>query len=299
VARGAAALELRRGGDLLDRVESSRAPRVRLFAPGRHTRVRGRGKLAVSWRATDPDHDPLSATIDFSADNGRNWRTVYDAPSRGRALILGRELPASKHARLRVSVNDGFTERTATSRPFVTQGVAPRVQILAPLSGDPVRSGERTLLVGAAFDDIGRAIPGKRLTWLAGRKRLGRGGQIRAKLPAGTRRLRLLARDSHGRAGTATVRLRVTAPALRIVGLSVPVRVGKKARSVTIRIRPSAPATLTAARKRYRVPAKRTKVTIRLPKKPKVGVLSIPFRLSARGGSATGTVRGKFAVLRS
>jgi hypothetical protein len=56
---------------------------------------------------------------------------------------------------------------------------------------------------------------------------------------------------------------------------------------VTIRIRPSAPATLTAAGKRHRVPAKRTKVTIRLPKKPKIGVLRIPFRLSRarrRGG---------------
>jgi hypothetical protein len=40
-------------------------------------------------------------------------------------------------------------------------------------------------------------------------------------------------------------------------------------------------------------------VTIRLPKKPKIGVLSIPFRLSPRGGSATGTGRGKFTVLRS
>lgn len=299
VARGAAAVELRRGGVLLDRIQKSRAPRVRLFAPGRHTRVRGRGKLAVSWRATDPDHDPLSATIDFSADNGRNWRTVYEAPSRGRALIRGRQLPASKHARLRVSVNDGFTERTATSRPFVTQGVPPSVEILAPLSGDAARSGERTLLIGAGFDDIGRAIPGKRLTWFAGRKRLGRGAQIRAKLPAGTRQLRLVARDSHGRAGRATVQLRVTAPALRIVGLKVPVRVGRKARTVTIRIRPSAPAKLISAGKRYRVPAKRTKIALRLPKRPKVGVLNIPFRLSARGGRATGTVRGRFTVLRS
>ena len=54
VARGAAAVELVVGGTVIDRVERSRAPTVRLTAPGRRTRVTGGGRLEVRWQQSTP-----------------------------------------------------------------------------------------------------------------------------------------------------------------------------------------------------------------------------------------------------
>lgn len=299
VAPGAAAVTLVEGSTILHRMTRSRRPTVRLTAPRRGIRVSGKGRLSVRWRASDPDRDSLDATIDFSADNGRTWRTVYGGPSRGRASVPGHFLSASKRARVRVSISDGFSETSARSGPFTTQGVAPRVRIVTPQLGDPLSSGERTTLVGNALDDLDRPLAGRALTWFAGSKRLGTGARIRARLPLGTRSLRLVARDRTGRTGVARVRVRVEAPQLRIVSLTVPLKVGPKARSVRVRIRTSASAALTAGGRRYRLRARRTTLTIRLPSRPAVGIVSVPFRLAARDRAARGTIRGTFTVART
>ena len=299
VAPAAAAVELRLGSLLLDSLTRSRPPTVRLASPRRGTRVRGRGKLNVSWSASDPDGDVLAATVDFSADNGKHWRTVYQGPSGGRAVIAGRYLAATKRARVRVNVNDGFSETSAKSQPFVSEGIPPRVEILTPLPGDPVSTGEKTTLIGTASDDIGRTLPGKALTWFAGGKRLGRGAQLRVRLPLGMVSLRLVARDRTGRTGSAKVRLRVQAPQLRIVSLKMPLKVRKNARSMSVRIRSSAPAKLVAGGRSFELGKRARKVTITLPKRPAVGVLSVPFKLSPRSGTARGTIRGRFTTVRT
>ena len=299
VAAAAAAVELVHDGQVLDRLTRSRSPAVKLRSLGRRTRVRSEGKLTVRWQASDPDGDALNATIDFSADNGRTWRTVYDAPNKGRASVPGSLLAGSKRARIRLGISDGFSERRATSRPFVAQGTPPRVQILTPQTAALVRSGERTLLTGSAFDDLDRQLPGKALTWFAGKKRLGSGRQLRVRLPLRARRLALVARDRTGRKGTSRLSLRVEAPRLRIVDLDVPLKVSRKARTVTVHIKPSATAVLTAARRRFRLGTTRTKLTIPLPARPAVGVLRIPFKLSPTSHAVQGNVKGTFSIART
>jgi hypothetical protein len=286
-------------GRVLDRLSRSRSPAVKLRSPGRGTRVGSKGELTVRWQASDPDGDALNATIDFSADNGRTWRTVYDGPSMGRASLPGSFLAGSKRARIRLGISDGFSQRRATSRPFVAQGTRPRVQILSPQTAALVRSGERTLLTGSAFDDLDRQLPGKALTWFAGKKRLGSGRQLRVRLPLGARRLALVARDRTGRKGTSRLPLRVEAPRLRIVDLDVPLKVSRKARTVTVQIKTSAAAVVNAARRRFRVGTKRTKLTIPLPARPAVGVLRIPFKLSPSSRAVQGKVKGTFSVART
>jgi hypothetical protein len=299
VANGAQAVELRLGDRLLDRVQRTRPPKVRLISPRRGSRVRGRGKFTIRWRASDPDGDPLTATVDFSADGGRHFRTIYEGTSTGRATLSARLLAASRHARVRVRVNDGFNERAATSGPFGAEGVPPQVQILTPLAGDLILAGQRTQLAASAFDDLGRPIPGRQLTWVSGNRRLGRGAQIRVRLPRGARRLTLVARDRTGREGSASVRVRVQTPRLRIVSLQMPLKVGKDARTMNVRIRSSAPATLTAEGRHYRLRTRATTLTVRLPRRPAVGVVNVRFKLSPRTHAASGTIRGTFAVART
>ena len=162
-----------------------------------------------------------------------------------------------------------------------------------------MRSGERTLLTGSAFDDLDRQLPGKALTWFAGKKRLGSGRQLRVRLPLGARRLALVARDRTGRKGTSRLPLRVEAPRLRIVDLDVPLKVSRRTRTVTVQIKTSAAAVLNAARRRFRVGTKRTKLTIPLPARPAVGVLRIPFKLSPSSRAVQGNVKGTFSVART
>jgi hypothetical protein len=107
VPAGAAAVELVSGQEVLDRLERSHAPHVRVLAPRRAIRIGAGGRLPVRWKATDPDGDDLRVTIDYAADGG-TWRTVFPgAESRARddpgAVPRGRFAgPSQDHGRRRV-----------------------------------------------------------------------------------------------------------------------------------------------------------------------------------------------------
>ncbi len=298
VADAASAVVLVRGTTVLSAKARTRAPTVRVLSPTRRTRVRAKGQFTVRWRATDPDSRALRATVDYAPD-GRNWRSVFEGRSKGRARVPGRYLAASKRARIRVTVNDGFAQASAISRPFRADGTKPRMEILSPEQSASVQTGERVTLSGRGTDDFGIPIRGTRLTWFADRKLLGRGSSLRRQLPRGTRKLRLVARDRTGRIGTATLSVRVRAPRLRLIGLQVPAKVARKARSMKIRLHTSAPATLTAGGRRYRVGRRTVTLKVRLPRRPAVGIVTVSFKLSPRGGAAAGTIRGTLSVLRT
>ena len=80
--------------------------------------TRAGGSLIVSWSSRDPDGDSLAATVDYSADAGHTWSTVYDGPSTGRAVVPNAFLAGSPRARVRVFVNDGFNEAEVISGLF-------------------------------------------------------------------------------------------------------------------------------------------------------------------------------------
>ena len=298
VASAAVAVELVRDGTVLDRLQRSRPPTVRLLAPRSGTRVRRGGHLEVRWQASDPDGGDPHATVDFSPD-GRTWRTVHEGPSVGRVAIPGRLLAAGRRARVRLSVSDGFAARTVTSRPFRTEGAAPQVRILAPGVGALVRAGDRVVLAGSALDAAGQPLTGRSLTWYAGRERLGTGARLRTRLPAGTTTLKLVARDVDGPGGQATLRVRVESRRLRLVSLRVPAKVSARTRTVTIRISASAASTLRAAGRGFRVSSRRTTLRIPLPARPRVGLLRVRFRLAATDRAVRGTVTGTLSVVRT
>ena len=82
------------------------------------------------------------------------------------------------------------------------------------------------MLAGQAFDDRARALTGSRLRWRLGRCSLGTGEQISAAgLPAGRRRIDLVARESAGRTSRASVVVVVSAARPRLkVASSLPAR---------------------------------------------------------------------------
>ena len=245
--------------------QRSRPPTVRLTAPRRPTTVGKR--LQVTWIARDPDHDPLIASVDYSSDGGHIWRHVRQGPSTGHASIPGRYLESSNRGRVRVVVNDGFSDATALSGVLHAPGTPPSARIVLPQAAASLQAGP-VRLFGAARDDHLHRLRGRALTWFAGSRRLGSGEQLSVRLPAGRITLRLVARDSHRHATVVTRRLVVAPVALELVRLRTAAHVGPRAHAVAITLATSVPATLRVGKHRYSVGPHSRTVSIPLPATP-------------------------------
>src|SRR5204863_9361976 len=126
--------------------------------------------------------------------------------------------------------------------------------------------------------------------------KLGTGARLNVRLPAGRYTLRLVARDARGRRGVAQIGARVPAPRLQLLDIRFAKSVKRGTRSLVVWLRASAPATLRAARRRYRVDAHLRRIVVALPKRPVRGIIRLPVTLTPRAGS-TGEVRGTIEVV--
>jgi hypothetical protein len=108
------------------------------------------------------------------------------------------------------------------------------------------------------------------------------------RLPAGRTVLRLVARDRGSRSGAERLRVRVRRPALRLLRVSYPRSLPRRARRLTVRIAASERAILRAA-------GHRARVVLRVPRRPRSGRLRIKAVLIGRGGRR---VRGTIVVAR-
>ena len=294
-AAGVTRVELVDTGDtvLATRAASARAPRVRVLSPSRGRSVGGRRDVLVRWRASDPDGDRLLVKVDYAADDGGTWRSIFLGRGRSSVRLPSGLMPASRRARIRVRVNDGFHETAARSERFRSLGHPPHVRITSPGGAIGVRADETIYLGGDAYDDRHVRLTGRRLQWFDGRRRLGSGPAISATgLRPGRHVIRLVARDRLVRRASASVRLRVRAETPAIVSLaapelvlpsigrfrlhvassvaaslrvsgtgvrSAPALVSRRPRAVSVRVRPGGEPlqltlTLKAGRKRTRVP---------------------------------------------
>jgi len=254
---------LRDGVEIGRRQASPSPPQVRLRRSRRSTVVRG-GSLRISWAARDADGPAPLATVYFSADGGRSWRTVAQTTRSSVTVDRGRLAP-SRRARVRVSVSDGFHEAAVLSKPFRVEGVAPAASILFPRRGGRATAGAPLYLAGSATADGGKDLAGGALRWYVGRRLIGRGKRVAATgLPPGRAVLRLVARDARGR--TAEVRRTVSVGAGEpdLTVLKAPKRLSRKARSVVLRVASSFPVTLRVGATRVRVTPKLSSVRIRI-----------------------------------
>jgi uncharacterized protein YndB with AHSA1/START domain len=245
----------------------------------------------VRWSATDPDREPLEATVDFSPDGGRTWRTVFQGPSRGRAAVPGRYLQATTRGRIRVAISDGFNESSALSATFTAEGPPPQVEIERPVARELHLTPSALHLRGYARDSSNRLLRGKAMAWYAGKRLLGHGERLRVKsLPRGRVTIRLVARDRSGRASTASATIRVRAPQPGIVLLEGDRVVKAGTVSTKLRLGTTAPATMRVGGKHYVVGAKPRTFVLRLPARPKSGLILIPYDLRNADGRSRGVI---------
>jgi hypothetical protein len=236
-------------------------PHVRVLAPRRGSRVGGRRRVLVRWRTRG--HGRLSASIDYSRDGGRRWRTILVGPDSSRASLPAFYFAGSRRARVRVRVNDGFNEAVAVSAPFASLGAPPRVSIEKPLAA--IAGDARLGLSGQAVDQEMRVLGRRRLRWFDGRFPLGRGAEISAgPLPAGKNHIRLVATDAAGRMGSAQVTVKVTPVRLPFLKLRIPKSVPRAARRLSLAARSAVPTVLAIGKHRFRLRAGK-KARLRVP----------------------------------
>ncbi len=289
LADGAATVEIvHQGVVLARRGRSGHAPTVDVVAPHARASV-GRGhSVVVAWKAADADGNALDTTIDYSFDGGSSWRTIFSGARPGRVALPSTFFAGSRKARVRVRVNDGWNTAEAVSAPFIAVGRPPAVTISTPVPRERIRHDTALNLAGAAYDDRGRPIPASRLEWFDGVIRIGRGPQGVVFQPtAGLHAIRLIARDAHGRVGSASVRIRVLAVAPHLLDLRAPAYVGHRATRLTFSVATTIPATLIAEGRRYAVG--RTLRRIQLSIRPGRAILRVRLRLAA-GGKVTRTL---------
>ena len=273
---------LENGQVIASRTASAHAPTVRITSPRRGQRVGAGGHAEIRWKATDSDHDTLTASVDYSANAGRTWVSIYLGPaSLGRATLPSRFLARSSRAMVRVSVNDGFHQTNATSPVFRAVGAPPTVMIAAPHMHARVAAGGNLNLAATAYDDRQRQLPGRAIRWTAGRFVVGIGENLTAdNLPAGRYRLTATATDSSRRKGSASVPIVVqpAKPLLRV--FKVPRTISRRAKTLKIKTAAVTPVILAVGRHQFLVT--RTLSTVAVPVKPARKRLSI--RLVLRSG---------------
>jgi hypothetical protein len=269
-------------------MRSAHPPTGSFVSPCAGSRVGRTGITAVHWRALDADGDRLTSTAEYSPDRGRHWKVLADGVTGEAARIPSRFLSASRDARIRVRISDGFDATTVESGRLRAVGAPPFVQIIvAPRRGHVVSTA--TLLLQAdAFDDTGRPLTGRKLRWYLGRRLIGHGDQLPVHdLQPGNAVIRLIATDPEGRSAQATVALRVRAVAARYLLFDAPLLVPARARAVRITLASSAPATFTIAGRRYAVGPGPRAVTVRI--RHARSPLVLPCSLSSPGGVIHGT----------
>lgn len=278
---------LANGATLATRKKSAHAPTVTI----RRLPTFKAGNATVRWHAADRDHDALAVDVEYSGDGGRTWKPVWMGPNVGSARLPARYLFRSTRARVRVVVNDGFSAATAVSRRFSSPGAAPFVRILTPGSRLRQPNDAPLVLAGQAFDDQSRMLTGRRLRWMLGRRLLGTGTRITVSgLPAGRRRITLLARDRIGRTAAASIVIRLRAARPVFLALRAPRKLARKVRSVRLAVSSSLDATLVVRiaglrAQRFKVGRRTRHVTVHIRR----GSKTLNMRLTLGAGRLTRT----------
>jgi hypothetical protein len=275
------------GKQVAKRTRSAHRPTVKLTAPGPKARLRAGGALKVTWKAADADKAPLTAGVDYSADGGRSFRTLWTGPSTGSTSLASAALAASGNGFVRVRVSDGFDVASAVSPPLTVRGRAPDVAIAYPAPGATLGASSPIRVAGEAYDDHLAPILGERnLSWTLDGKPVATG--TRATLDPvepGKHTLRLVATDAAGTRATKAVKLTVAPVTPQPLTLVAPAKLASTTTSFTLRVSATTPCKLTVSGSgitRRTVSVDRTPLPVTVTVKP--GSAALRLLLTFRSG---------------
>jgi Abnormal spindle-like microcephaly-assoc'd, ASPM-SPD-2-Hydin/Pregnancy-associated plasma protein-A len=138
---------LRGNSELASRTSSANPPMVTITSPAAgDTWV---GSRTLRWQGTDPDGDPLTYSVLYSADGGTSWLPIETLTTATEFTFDTAEIGSGDQVRFRVLASDGFRTAEATVGPL-TVVAAPVIEVQERADLGPVKLGafaETTLLV--------------------------------------------------------------------------------------------------------------------------------------------------------
>jgi hypothetical protein len=260
-------------------------PTVKILAPRMGAKVGKRLFVLLRWSTTNPLKKQLTVAIDYSRDGGIRWRTMFDGPNHGHIVLPSLFFTASKKARIRVRVSDGFNQAIAISRVFTAVGAPPKATILTQLAPGTVVPGNAGLqLTGQAVDQAGKMLAAGRLRWFVDGALLGYGGAFAAPpLPPGVDQIVLLATDLAGRIGTAEITVNVAQISLPYFRYNVLPRISPAATHLQIAAESSIPATLTVGQQPFAIGQPQGPTPVVIPITPGFKPILLEMKLTANG----------------
>src|SRR5262249_52037403 len=165
----------------------------------------------------------------------------------------------------RIPVAARFNVATANSARFRPLRAPPFLHIENPAPHLVLDQDATMLLRGGAFDDSGRRLHGRALTWRNRRLVIGHGEITSTRgLASGPQRITLSARDRFGRTASASVRVILIAvlPAFRT--LHFPAKIPRRVHSFKLTVRTSVTTTLRVGGKKFTVGPRVKRLTIKV-----------------------------------
>jgi hypothetical protein len=211
------------GGALLHTIKpGAAAPTVTVISPNGGTRIPPTQRtLEVQWSASDPDGDPLTYRVEYSADDGRSWYTYAMAVAGETSIELPEDvLAAGTGVRVRVSASDGIhTTSDVSDAVFTVMNHPPTLELLpagsAPVTGtvQPVFAQGQTVSFEASAYDSDEGSLDEAVVWSSDRDgTVGSGALLStASLSVGTHTLTAKVADSAGATAAASIQVVVVA----------------------------------------------------------------------------------------
>ena len=190
---------------------SAHAPSVEVVAPKRAPK--GKQRVRVRWRSRDADGGRRTYTLLYAPKGKRLVPVAAGLRKRSYRVDLSR-LPGGRRARFVVIANDGVLTGTDASKPIRVAAKPPQVSITAPAGGAELSSEGPVQLVATVRDLQDPRFDGADVVWRSSLQgELGRGTVLAATLAAGDHAITATATNSAGQSSSATISVRVSAPA--------------------------------------------------------------------------------------
>jgi hypothetical protein len=237
-----ARIVVRRNGVVIgERLASPSRPSVGILSPRGGDVVTG-DQVTFAWMGADPDGDPLTYTVSYSADGGTTWTTLAVDLTATTLTVPRGELGGSTEGRLLVVVSDGIHTDSALSEPFVVANNPPVVNIDLPRPGEVFTGVQVVTLEGTAFDREDGPLGGLAVGWFSDVDGFIGSGELvevnAANFTEGTHQLTFVAVDSAGEMGSAGVTIHIfRIPPPPIVTVTVDIKPGEGRNPVNLRSR--------------------------------------------------------------
>ena len=269
-AADAAGVEVYNGDQKISELlRSPTVPSVTVTAPRRGSVSGRRRTTRIAWRTTDPMAWNLLAKIEYSLNGGRSFGTLATKPTKNGAdaiALPSARLAASRNARIRVRVNDGFNQGADSSRRFCAGG-APRQVVIT----SSARGGRFRRLPGAPgglrICSPRRAPAGPQAHAVRRQAAAGRRGVCgRCSSPRWAASASRCAPATASALSRRTIRIRVGAVRPQFLVLDIPASVPSGQRKLRLRIASTLPARLRTGKRRFRVGRRARRLTVRVPR---------------------------------